>query len=286
MAKSFSISAALSGTLRGYGKHWVTLVLAGAIYSTVHIADKMAMGHYARVSHFITSELPNTVNSHDMVDKMKSYVSSITEKEDGLQHLLYGVLFFLLIWFLYFGLVKICLQISAGKEGDLKTFLKFGADFWRYIGASALMLAIFAGVVFSLLAVAIFLRWFLLPYSLIIFFCIALGCIALVYLTHFLFMAFCAADNAKSVTDSLACSSRLVSGNLGRVIGFSLILACLLQIGSLLVSGILLHILMKSSSFAGPEQLVHAVIGVRFLVDCFVTPLSVFGLATAYRQLK
>ena len=210
MAKSFAISTALSDAFRGYSKHWVILIFAGAIYSAGHVVDRMAVGHYAKVSHFFKKELFDTTNSHEMVDKVKTYVSSVWEKEDNLHGHLYGILFFLLIWFLYFGLVKICLQISAGKKGDLKTFMNFGIDYWRYIGATVLIFAVFVGLILALVAAAIFLRWFLLPYSVIIFFCVALGSVACVYLVHFHFMAFCAADTAKSVTDALACSARLV----------------------------------------------------------------------------
>lgn len=273
MAKtSFSINQALHDAFGAYRSNWQLLLLGGALVSVGWLVDYHTVGHLQRIKHFVKVELPHSENAQEAVAKIKTFGRSLDAQ--GNHH--ESLLIWILVLYLNLGLARLCLQILGKGKASLQAFVTGPWDFLRYIGALCILGALATLFVLAMIAVTLFLKWFELHISIILLFAFILTIIFAVYMLHFIFTQYCAADKPKSVTDILKCSKNKACGNIGHLIGFVVIFHVVLELLKLILSI--------------PADMIGGFIPVSgaayFLVCMLVSPIVAMGYASVYRQIK
>ena len=153
------------------------------------------------------------------------------------------------------------------------------------LGATAIVLGVFLllGLVQLLVGNGLYALDVALSYKALSY--KVLKAVVLVFLgsmTYFAFVAFCAADKAKSVSAVISCSVNLVRGNVMRLFAFACLFACLFTLSVELLAMLLL--LVCTSFF--PSVFIGFNSTIPFLVGTIVYPFSVMVWTSAYKHLK
>lgn len=272
MAKTFSINKALHDAFGMCLKNWQLLLMGGALVSAGWLVDYHTVGHFQRIRHFVKTELPESVNAQEAVAKIKTFGRSLAAQ--GGHH--ESLLIWLLMLYLHLGLVRLCLQLIGGKKGNLNLFVTGPWDFLRYFGAMLVLVLLLVGFVLGVIAVCALLKWFQLPMSVIFLLAFALTMVFVIYMLHFMFLQYCAAEKPKSVMAILKCSKSKVCGVLAKLFGFIIIFHMVMELVKLLLA-IPAHVVGRFVPISGIAC---------FLICMLTAPILAMGYASVYRQLK
>lgn len=277
MAKSFSIERAIVDAFKFYVKNWVMLTLVGAIVSSVLLFDRNTSGHLHQIRTFVKQELPASANVQEAWDKVKCFGRSLSETQNPLKGQVGGFVLWLFLIYFCLGLMRICLGLNAGKNKlDLKPMITMPMDFLHFVGALAVMATVVTVFVVAVQMACVALCWFQLPSSVAYFLITAVVAIFAVYMLHFFFIPWCAADKGKKVLALIECSKQTVYGNLGHLVGFMVLFAIVCKIAKLGLMYIAMPI----------EGLVHLPGFGCFLVGSVMVPVTILGYTSVYKQLK
>ena len=276
MAKSFSITTAVSDAFRQYAKHWLMLTVAGALVSSVYLLDSGMRGHFTKLKTFVSQDLRCSSSAEDFINKVSTYAHSIVDKADPIGDNMHGFLFSLLALFMYLGLVRMCLQLTTKNRSNYEVFFQGFWEYLRFFGANIILVAL--GVVFGLAitAMGIFFAWVQLSASVIALFTLILSIIFMVYMLHFWLIAWCVVDKSKGVLATLGCSKKVTAGHLGKLVGFGVLFWAVI-----IVTRIGLHFIAVPVAGLVPLQGFEG-----FLVGMVVLPIFVMGWTSVYKQLK
>lgn len=276
MAKSFSITTAVSDAFGQYAKHWLMLTVAGALVSSVYLIDSNMKGHFTKIKTFVSEDLRCTENAQEFITKISNYANSITGKANPIGGNMHGMLFVLLGLFMFLGLTKMCLQLATKKKSNYDVFFKGLPEFLRFFGAALVVVTL--GIIFRLAirAMRIFLAWVQIPDATVALITIIVGMIFLVYMLHFWFVSWCVVDKSKGVLAALSCSKKIAAGHLTKIFGFSVMFWAIL-----VVTRILLHFIAIPVAALVPLKGFEG-----FLVGMVMLPIFVMGWTSVYKQLK
>lgn len=279
--KTFSIFVPMVDAFKTFSKNWMLFLCAGALMSSIHLLDNNLIPDgsgklYREVSQVVKHDLPNSQSAQEFFNNVGHLRSFLRGHPEPFKYYGYGIVFTCLMLFLVLGFINLALNLGGKKPAHLGMFLIEGRQFARMIGAVAIVAGIMVSFGPALDALDIFLSWFDLPLS-----CkLLIGFVALlvffVAMMHFAFTLWCSLDTAKSSTDALACSARLVRGNLGRVIAFALLFCVFI--------GLCREFLFFFLNTVAPVVPVPGF--AAFLVGTVMTPIFLMGWTSAYRQLK
>lgn len=277
MAKSFSIERAIVDSFKSYGRNWVMLTLAGAIVSSVMLFDRNVSHHLNDVRTFIKQDLSSSANVQEAWDKVKCFGRSLQENHNPLKGQLGGLLMWLLAAYLWLGLIRLCLQLGAGKNKlDLHPMITMPMDFLHFLGAVTIIAAVATVFVVAAQMACVALCWFQLPSSVIYFLIAGIVGVFTVYMLHFLFIPWCAAEKGKKAIGLIECSKQTVYGNIGHLFGFIVLFYMVCKIAKLGLMYIAMPI----------EGLVHLPGFGCFLVGSVMAPIAILGYTAVFKQLK
>jgi hypothetical protein len=306
--KTFSIFSPIVDGFKGFRQYWMLLLCAGSLLSSIHLFDAYRMpvklnkqGNvvaqdlylfdaylmpiglgilYQTMGHEITRYLDT--KNFPFRSKWKSEYSFYRQIRSLYNFFNgnpgpygYGLAFLVLQMFLMFGLIGICLGLGTKKKFSLLGLLPDARQFARMLGATAIVSGVFFlfGIGLDALDVALSPGYLFFLAVLLVF----LGS-----MTYFAFVAFCAADKAKSVSAVISCSVNLVRGNVMRLFAFACLFACLFTLSVELLAMLLL--LVCTSFF--PSVFIGFNSTIPFLVGTIVYPFSVMVWTSAYKHLK
>ena len=278
---SFPIFTPVVDAFRAFGKNWMLFLCAGAVLSSIHLVDRhfvnMPGGKlYQEIRQVVRHDLPGSRSAQEFFNHIGHLRSFFRGHPENLKYYGYGLGFSALMLFLVFGFINICLALGSKKKASLAGFLADGRQYARLLGALAMVCGAFLVFGAALDALEVGLSWFGLPLS------VKLACgfagllVFLLYMFHFAFIAWCAADGAKGCFATLKCSAKLMCGNVLRVAAFAIVFAFVLGLCRE-VAFMLLNRFLPAVPVAGFTA---------FLVDAVLCPISLMGWTAAYRHLK
>jgi hypothetical protein len=278
--KSFPIFTPVVDAFRGFGKNWLLFLCAGALMSSIHLFDRHLMPSgsgklYQEIKQVVRKDLPNSKSAQEFFNHIGNLRSFFRGHPEPLKYYGYGLGFSALMLFLLFGFIGICLSLGGKKKASLSGFLPSGRQYARFLGALVIVGGLFFVFAAGLDALDVALSWFGLPLSYKLLSGFVALLVFLVYIMHFAFIAWCAADKSKGVCATLSCSVNLMRGNVMRVIAFALLFT--------FVMGLCREVAFMLLSYLPVVPVPGFSV---FLVGTVICPISIMGWTAAYKHLK
>ena len=278
--KSFPIFTPVVDAFRAFGKNWVLFLCAGVLMSSIHLFDRhlISVGSgklYQDIKQVVRYDLPHSASAQEFFNHIGHLRSFFRGHPEPLRYYGYGLGFSVLMLFLMFALIGIFLGLGTKKKFSLLGLLPDARQFARMLGATAIVSGAFLVFGIGLDALEIAFSWFGLTLGCKLICGFAALLVFLVYMMHFAFIAWCAADKSKRVLDTLSCSVNLMCGNVMRVIAFALVFT--------LIVGLLREVLFIFLNHFPAVPIPGFSI---FLVGSVINPIVIMGWTAAYKHLK